>query len=109
MHLVPAQTFASGDLIDYADQLPPHRRELIERHYAAVAAYRAQPYGGRVLLLRAEAQPLLAPVDSAACWLALVPPECLSVHTVGGSHEGMFHAPFVEDLAEHVRAALGEQ
>jgi thioesterase domain-containing protein/acyl carrier protein len=104
-HLAPERSVQSGNLIDYSDQLPPHRRLVIENHYRAISTYQPKPYGGNVLLLRANAQPLLSTIDSAARWRSLVGDK-LQVRTVDGSHEGMFQEPHVQHLADAVRQAL---
>jgi thioesterase domain-containing protein len=104
-HLAPERSILSSNLIDYADQLPPHRRLVIESHYRAISAYQPKSYAGNVLLLRAKAQPLLSTVDSAARWKGLVG-DRLQVRTVPGSHEGMFQEPHVQQLAAVVRHAL---
>jgi thioesterase domain-containing protein len=103
----PAETppVQAADLIDYADQLPPHRQRLIESHHQAAAAYTAGPYQGPVLLLLAQVQPLFSTSDAAAQWRRLASDQ-LQVRTVPGSHEGMFHEPHVQQLARHIRQAM---
>jgi aspartate racemase len=104
-HLSPERSIQTSNLIDYADQLPPHRRLVIESHYRAISTYQPKPYASNVLLLRAEAQPLLSTIDSAARWSSLAGDRLL-VRTVPGSHEGMFQEPHVRQLADAVRQAL---
>ena len=91
----------SSDLIDYADELSSHRRQLIEANYRATAAYTAQPYQGQVYLLKARAQPLLHQVDSKLVWQKLAL-KGLKVDVIPGSHEGIFKQPHVQTLAQQI-------
>jgi thioesterase domain-containing protein/acyl carrier protein len=94
------------DIIDYADQLPLHRRKLIEAHALALKNYLPKPYSGQVTLFRAQARPLLKTYDPEIGWRKLVSGQQLNIVDVPGSHEGMFKPPYVQTLAQELRTYL---
>jgi thioesterase domain-containing protein len=95
----------AADLLDYGSQLPEYRKQMIEAHWHAINQYSAEPYDKRVLLLQAKSQPLLSTELPEATWKNLARGE-LTIITVPGSHEGMFHDPHVDTLAQELRAQL---
>ncbi len=96
---------ASTDVIDYADRLPAHRQRLIEAHARAIQNYVPQRYGGRIVLFKAQAQPLLHPIGSDLAWQA-VGGHKTDIVVVPGSHEGMFKPPRVTLLAAALRREI---
>lgn len=95
----------AGDLLDYGSELPEFRQKMIETHWHAINNYRAAPYDQPVLLLQANSQPLLSTEKPEDTWVHLASGR-LTVITVPGSHEGMFHEPHVHKLAQELRSQL---
>jgi len=95
----------AADLLDYGSQLPEYRKQMIEAHWRAINQYSVQPYGKRVFLLQAKSQPLLSKDKPEDTWKNLAAGE-LTIITVPGSHEGMFHEPHVHTLARELRTQL---
>jgi thioesterase domain-containing protein len=95
----------AGDLLDYGSELPEFRQKMIETHWHAINNYRAASYNQPVLLLQAKSQPLISTEKPEDTWVHLAS-EQLTVITVPGSHEGMFHEPHVHKLAQELRSQL---
>ncbi|MCO5195725.1 MAG: condensation domain-containing protein [Anaerolineae bacterium] len=95
----------SADLLDYGSELPAFRQRMIEAHWQAIAGYHPQPYDQPVLLLQAQAQPLLSTRRPDIEWHTLARGP-LSIITVPGSHEGIFKEPHVQTLADELRFQL---
>ena len=92
-------------IIDYADQLPDHRRRLIETNYIALKAYLPETYHGRMILFKSRARPLFGVFDPETSWLKLAT-EGVEVITVPGSHEGMFKGTQAQVLAGRLKEAI---
>jgi len=97
----------ADDLLDYASELPQHRRTLIEKNYYAMKAYMPQQYDGPVLVIQAQARSLFRVIDPVEGWKQLSTGN-LMVHTIPGSHEGIFRSPNVEILAEQLLTYLDQ-
>lgn len=95
----------AADIIDYAAELPEHRRRLIEAHYQAIKNYRPQPYNGSVTLFRARSRPAFNSQDPEIGWKKIAG-DNVEVNEVPGSHEGMFKEPYVRTLAAALKANL---
>ena len=95
----------AGDLLDYGSELPEFRQKMRETHWHAINNYRAASYNQPVLLLQAKSQPLISTEKPEDTWVHLAS-ERLTVITVPGSHEGMFHEPHVQKLAQELRSQL---
>ncbi len=95
----------AADLIDFAGELPDHRRQLIMSHFQALRTYDPQPYPGRVTLFRAKSRPLFNTLDPATGWQKLSPGR-VEVINVPSSHEGMFQKPYVDYLAQQLRTCI---
>ena len=95
----------SADLLDYGSELPINRQLLIEAHWHAENHHTARPYSKPVLLLQAQAQPLLSTKRPEHTWHYLANGS-LKVITVPGSHEGIFEEPNVQILARELRAQI---
>ncbi|MEM1117839.1 MAG: condensation domain-containing protein [Bacteroidota bacterium] len=80
--------------------------EAMETHLKAWDAYRPTPYPGPVTLLRSSAW---SSWDDkwwhVPVWTELAEGG-VEVHTVPGNHETMLHEPYVQALADQVRACL---
>ena len=74
-------------------------------HLLASRLYQPRPYGGRLVLLRAQVQLLLTDHDPLLGWDALVP-DGVEVRTVPGRHEEMFKEPHVRTLAAQIAGVL---
>jgi thioesterase domain-containing protein/acyl carrier protein len=95
----------AADLIDFASELPEHRRKLVVSHFEALKAYDPKPYAGKVTLFRAIRRPLLNSSDPEQVWQYLTPGR-VKVVNVPGSHEGMFKEPHVQQLAKQLKACI---
>lgn len=103
----PEEHFDALDIIDYASELPDHRRQLITSHFQAVTNYIPQPYPGNVTLFRAKSRPLLRTFDPEISWQQLAPGR-VDVRDVPGSHEGIFKEPHVHQLAGHLKICMNQ-
>lgn len=103
----PLDILEAADIIDYADDLPDHRRKLITANFNAIDSYRPQRWNGRVLLLKAKSRPLFGRTDPIVAWRKLVGDQNLTAIEVDGSHEGMFHEPHVRPLAKVLKREIG--
>ena len=95
----------ADELLDYASELPQHRRTLIEKNYYAMRDYIPQMYDGSVLVIKAKARSLFRVNDPVEGWKQLSNGN-LMVQTIPGSHEGIFKSPNVQILAEHLLSYL---
>ncbi|KAA3664905.1 MAG: hypothetical protein DWQ04_03345 [Chloroflexi bacterium] len=95
----------SSDVIDYAEQLSAHRQQLIEAHSRAILSYRPSRYEGRMVLFKAQAQPLLHQIGGEVAWREMGG-KGDGIIVVPGSHEGMFQPPRVKMLAAVLRQEL---
>jgi thioesterase domain-containing protein/acyl carrier protein len=101
------ENLEAADLIDFATELPAHRRELIVSHFQAMRTYDPQPYPAQVTLFRAMSRPLLNTTDPELAWRKLAPGR-VKVLDIPSSHEGMFKEPHVRHLAESLRACIDQ-
>ncbi|MEM7331934.1 MAG: amino acid adenylation domain-containing protein [Chloroflexota bacterium] len=103
---MPLDLLEAADIIDYADDLPEHRRQLITANFVAIDTYQPKSWNGRVLLLKAKSRPLFGRSDPIVAWQKLVGNENLTAVEVDGSHEGMFHQPHVQPLSDVIKGSL---
>jgi thioesterase domain-containing protein/acyl carrier protein len=96
----------AANIIDYAHELPEHRRRLIEVNFQAIDSYQPQPYNGRVLFIKARSRSLFSQTDPVMVWQQLVSPENLTVAEVPGTHESIFTQPNVATLGVILKQAL---
>jgi amino acid adenylation domain-containing protein len=82
-------------------------RGVMATHYQALRAYQPKPYAGRVLLLRAEIQPLLRWQDTEMGWRELAT-DGVEVCVVPGNHDSIVKEPHVRFLAQELNAALSQ-
>jgi amino acid adenylation domain-containing protein len=90
-----------------AEDWPEYRRKVVEGLHEAVAAYRPQPYPGRLVLFRARWQPLFSPHDRLLGWGKLARGG-VTVHVVNGNHDTFLYAPNVQRLADHLAVHLAQ-
>jgi amino acid adenylation domain-containing protein len=74
-------------------------------HLAALARYRAGPYGGRLVLFRTRGHPFLCSFDPLFGWSDLARGGVDAVN-LPGAHEGIFMEPHVRELSARFRAQL---
>lgn len=98
----------AADIIDYAHELPAHRRQIIEANFHAIDQFKPQPWFGPVLLCKARSRSLFVRTDPVIVWHQLVGAQNLEVVDISGSHEGIFHPPHVQKLAEILRHKLNQ-
>lgn len=98
----------SAEDIWEVDGLPPSARNVVLTHFEAWRNYAPKSYPGRVLLLRARAQPLLHPGTPDLGWRELAS-EGVEVKVIPGNHESIVREPQVALLAEELGAALGRR
>jgi amino acid adenylation domain-containing protein len=104
---VPLGQLDAEDLIDFADELAPHRQQLITCNFHALNSYKPKPYAGNVILFRALNRPLFSINDPEIGWQKLAPGH-VRTFDISSSHEGMFQKPYVQDLAARLRSCLYE-
>jgi thioesterase domain-containing protein/acyl carrier protein len=102
---VEMNPITAEDIIDYAAELPEHRRLLIESHYRALNHYQPKAYPGRITLFQAQARPLFSLFYPELGWKRLAL-NGVEVKQIPGSHEGMFKEPYVQILAEELRRCI---
>ncbi len=100
----PPAVAAAAAVMDL-DRLPAEAQARMERHFALLLDYVPQRYRGRVILLRARAQPLSRLQGRDLGWneLAAGGTEIIGVP---GSHESILRDPYVKTLARHVHSCL---
>lgn len=103
----PIGEITADDLLDYASELPQHRRTLIEKNFYAMKAYIPLQYDGPVLVIKAKARSLFRVIDPVEGWKHLSNGDLL-VQTIPGSHEGIFKSPNVQELAKQLQTCLDE-
>jgi thioesterase domain-containing protein len=83
---------------------PPAQRLFINRLYAAMFAYVPEPYAGEVAVYEARVTPLMSLPQIGRVWRKLAPQA--EIVSIVGTHIGMMHEPYVDALAEDVRARV---
>jgi thioesterase domain-containing protein/acyl carrier protein len=97
----------AADIIDYAAELPEHRRKLIESHHRAMSDYQPRLYTGRVTLFQAQRRPLFSLYYPELGWKKLAMGG-VDIREIPGSHEGMFREPYVQVLAQQLKSCIEE-
>jgi FkbH-like protein len=95
------------DINAYIDpsQFPEEELRLWQAHLNAGAAYRPQPFPGRITLLRTRTQSFFCSFDPQYGWGELAR-DGVEVRRVPGSHEAIFLEPHVRSLAAQVAACM---
>jgi len=84
---------------------PPHRLELIGRHYRALDRYHPEAANVSAHLFRSARQAMFAVQTPTMGWDELIAGP-LSVYQVGGAHSVLMRAPYVDRLAAVMDAAM---
>jgi FkbH-like protein len=84
---------------------PEHELKLWQIHLQALVEHVEGIYPGQVTLLRTRGQPLFCSLEDDFCWSKLAQGGVV-VKVVPGSHENIFQAPNVEQLAGELAEAL---
>jgi thioesterase domain-containing protein len=85
---------------------PPELRAAMQREYDMLDAYRPLPWQGRIVLLRAQTQPLLLWHDEAALGWSGLARGGMEIITLPGNHMTMMREPSVSALATALRACI---
>jgi thioesterase domain-containing protein/acyl carrier protein len=88
-------------------QIPEERHKFLEAHYLALVDYIPQPYRGRITLFRTRRYSLLGPFDPKMGWGELAA-EGVDVKEITGFHANILQLPYVQRLANHLKASLDE-
>jgi thioesterase domain-containing protein len=72
--------------------------------FAALFKYSPLSYPGKVVLYEAKTTPLLYLPQLSRAWKKIAPDS--EIVSVVGTHIGMMHAPYVDSLAERIRASI---
>jgi amino acid adenylation domain-containing protein len=90
--------------VEIVRQIIDDLKRLFHHHVKLAAGYALQPYPGRITLFRPSEMPFLVPTRRDRGWgqLALE----VEVHFVPGHHHTMVKDPYVQVLAEKLRACL---
>jgi thioesterase domain-containing protein len=83
----------------------PDRKQVLDAHDLAMAAYKPGPYRGRVTLLRVKTLSLFRAHDPAMGW-ADVAAGGVDIRMVPGAHYNILEQPHVAGLAEQLRRCL---
>lgn len=90
-----------------------YRSEMTHRiveqaNYTASSHYRPKPYGGRILLIIADARPGVGKVDPRLQWVALSGGKC-DIHRFDSPSSGhLLNDPWVQRLAGLLQKTIGE-
>jgi amino acid adenylation domain-containing protein len=104
----PTQTDIEAIVDVDLSQIPEERHKFLEAHYLALVNYVPQPYSGRITLFRTRRYSLLGPFDPTMGWGELAAGG-VEVKEVSGFHANVLQPPYVQRLAEQLKAAcLGE-
>jgi amino acid adenylation domain-containing protein len=102
---IPERTKATvADVLDVS-RFPERHRRILELNFRACRNYVAEPYAGRIALLRARTQPLfrLQRVDMGWKDFARAGVE---IHYIRGNHSSILAEPNVRSLAHELRASI---
>jgi amino acid adenylation domain-containing protein len=84
---------------------PEYRRRVLEYQFRAMRTYELKPYEGRLLLFRAQRQPLVSAHDPHLGWGELIRGGIDVIH-VQGNHKDLLHQPHVQTIAAGLRPQL---
>lgn len=88
------------------DRFPRQMRRAMERHYGLLTAYCAQPWSGRITLLRTRPRPLVRRRDECALGWSGVARAGVDVRIVPGDHLSIVREPGAADLARVLDTCL---
>jgi thioesterase domain-containing protein len=95
--------FAIDGVMDVRNYPPAHVM-FINRLFAALFKYFPLSYPGKVVLYEAKTTPLLYLPQLSRAWKRIAPDS--EIVSVVGTHIGMMHEPYVDSLADRIRAAI---
>jgi thioesterase domain-containing protein len=95
--------FAMDGLMDLSIY-PPAQRQFINRLVNALFSYAPHAYPGDVVVYEAKTTPLLHLPQIGTKWRSLAPKS--AVVEIIGTHLGMMHEPYVDELAKDIRARI---
>jgi len=98
---VDPQDYVAQDLSD----VPQHLRKLMEVHINAMQQYSPLPFPGKVSLFRGRRLSLLRGGDPLMGWGKLAIGGVVT-YPVQGAHNNIHKPPFVQSLADQLRASL---
>jgi len=107
MGLKQGEKLGGGYAVDRMMDLslyPPAQRFFINRLYAAMFSYFPQPYSGDLVVYEATVTPLLSLPQIGRIWRKFAPQA--EIVGIVGTHIGMMHEPYVDALAEDMRARV---
>eukprot|EP01104_Vermistella_antarctica_P011205 TRINITY_DN3108_c0_g1_i1.p1 TRINITY_DN3108_c0_g1~~TRINITY_DN3108_c0_g1_i1.p1 ORF type:complete len:906 (+),score=242.06 TRINITY_DN3108_c0_g1_i1:1527-4244(+) len=99
-------TVGGGDLDPdlLADPSAGRMVKILEAHMKAASRYEAEPYDGRVLVLRCVEQPDTGGEDQVMAWIKVAPNA--QIVDVPGNHYTIVNLPHVQTLAAHISENL---
>lgn len=92
------------DVLDDVAPIPLQHQALIQVHIGAMIQYQPQSYSGRVTVFRTRRQPLFCSHDPYLGWKEFA--SDVDVRLVSGSHHNLLEEPYVQSLAQELRACL---
>jgi thioesterase domain-containing protein len=95
--------FAMDGLMDLSIY-PPAQRQFINRLVNALFSYAPGDYSGDVVVYEAKTTPLLYLPQIGPRWRRLAPKS--AVVEIIGTHLGMMHEPYVDELAKDMRTRI---
>nr|WP_294513029.1 non-ribosomal peptide synthetase [uncultured Rhodopila sp.] len=85
---------------------PAEMQVAMQNTYDALRLYRAQPWSGRVTLLRARAQPVLRLYEDPSLGWGAVARGGIDLHCVPGNHKTAMEEPHVRSLAAALNSCI---
>jgi amino acid adenylation domain-containing protein len=96
---------ALDQMLDTA-RYSPKQRETMARFHAALQTYQTVPYDGRIVVLRARAQPVLALFEDTALGWRKLAGGGVELHLLPGNHATIMSEPIVGELADRLRRCI---
>ncbi|MFN8598686.1 MAG: amino acid adenylation domain-containing protein [Anaerolineae bacterium] len=93
------------DYVPDVSRIPEIHRKLIEVHLRAMQDYTPRPFDGRVMLFRVRGMSLFRASDPQMGWGRLARGG-VEIKMIEGGHNNILEVPYVESLAEQLKAAL---
>jgi thioesterase domain-containing protein len=103
----PTRTDIEAIVDDDLNQIPQTHHKFLRAHYLALVNYTPQVYHGSITLFRTRRYSLLGPFDPQMGWGKLASGG-IKVREVRGFHANILQPPYVQRLAEQLRASLDE-
>jgi len=97
---------ASLDRVLDTTRYSPQQQQTMERYHRALATYRPASHPGRVVVLRARAQPLLWWFSEPTLGWRKLAQGGVELHRLPGNHATIMSDPIVQHLADRLRACI---